>query len=485
MILFLALCASSAAASSCVLTTTIPAPPTYPPDPPDPLCAYASTALLAGTNLTWAGADEACITSADRPLACGEVVPLFAAPADSLLYTTCLPLRGCASDTLITPSFRFSTLLNTLEVAAVVAQPYWSFADQGGQFSACGMGDPSSTTLFSNSTAANCAMVLPVVCLCMNSTSPTMAPTASPTPSAPTLPTFFPTSLPTLLPTWLPSRAPTILATLFPTWAPSKSPSKAPSTSHPSHSPSKAPSTSLPSRSPSKAPSTDKPSRSPSKTPSTSTPSRSPSKSPSVSPNSIPSLIPSRFPSRSPTSARPSRAPHSSAPSDAPTWSPTFAASVLLYSTNAAYAATNLSTNICSGTIESISLSCESTYPLICSLNGGVDVFPTTYGFNASLPVKGPTGIVISATWPALFGGLIDTSLEEANVLAPCGSTFYTGCDAIGDTAQTCNDWSSTSALDDATLGSEDSVESSFIGDGVGNCSLARPVVCICVGGMF
>jgi len=105
------------------------------------------------------------------------------------------------------------------------------------------------------------------------------------------------------------------------------------------------------------------------------------------------------------------------------------------------------------------------------------------YGFDGSLPVKGPTGLVISPTWSDMFTLGVDYTLDEADVVPFCDVPYYTGCNADGTTGSTCSDWSSE--LGDSDVGDANSNENYALGGNAANCSVARPVVCVCVGGMF
>ena len=197
LFLFLLFFAASASRACLIQTTTFP-PAHYPPLPPDPLCAYTSSPLAA--PLSWDDADSACIESFYRPLACGEVVPLFSTSYGQLAQT-CAPLRACTSQWLITPSFRFMTLQNPLGPADVVSSEYyWTYLNAQGQVTPFGVGVASAPHLLSNTIAPSSA-TLPVVCLCVNVTAPTAAPTTS-------APTLHPSRSPTVAP-FLPSNSPT------------------------------------------------------------------------------------------------------------------------------------------------------------------------------------------------------------------------------------------------------------------------------------
>ena len=102
---------------------------------------------------------------------------------------------------------------------------------------------------------------------------------------------------------------------------------------------------------------------------------------------------------------------------------------------------------------------------------------------NGSLPVKGPSGLVISPSWSDIFSLGVDYTLAEAGVVPFCDTPYYTGCNADGTSGSSCSDWSSVAGFSE--LGDANSNENFALGGNAGNCSVARPVVCVCVGGMF
>lgn len=176
MFLFLLLAAAAAEASVCLVRTTL-GPTPYAPDPPPPLCAYATSVSLGVANLTAAAVDGACVDSPFRPLVCSEVVPVMSyATADfAASFSSCDPLRACGSNWIITPSFRYGALQNSM--AVVLPGEYWTQSDANGSYVYCGVS--GGATLLSNNAQNNCSTTqLPVVCLCVNPAT-TAAPTAA------------------------------------------------------------------------------------------------------------------------------------------------------------------------------------------------------------------------------------------------------------------------------------------------------------------
>ncbi len=174
--------------------------------------------------------------------------------------------------------------------------------------------------------------------ICIETLSPTKAPTGSP--SQP--PTLSPSLTPTLTPSGSPSQPPTLTPSGSPSQPPTLTPSGSPSqppTMAPSFSPTLTP-TNSPSQPPSMAPTnvptdpTNSPTFSPTRSPS-STPTKTPTDAPTFSPTSSPT-DPTNVPTTSPTpgpTTSPTKTPTSSpslsptnAPTD-PTSSPTFSPS--------------------------------------------------------------------------------------------------------------------------------------------------------------
>jgi len=231
----LLLLAAAAAATPCLIGTTLVNNAPFPPDAPAPLCLYRTSASILGSNVTYDSADMACIESALRPTTCAEVVPLAAFPGQDFSFDSCAPLRTCQGGVLITPSFRLGALQNSLQW--VVYGNYWTQSTPQGSYAPCGYGNAASaTTLLGTGAFADCAaLALPVLCLCVDPSS-TPAPTPSPTSAAPTLPSAAPTSAaPSRRPSRAPSQAPSRRPSRPPSRAPSRRPSLAPIPS-PSHS---------------------------------------------------------------------------------------------------------------------------------------------------------------------------------------------------------------------------------------------------------
>ena len=139
--------------SACLINTN-PSSNADTPLPAVPICLFNSSILVTNASLE---ADDACLLSDNRPT-CKDVVPLLGIP-------TCQqPVRGCASSMIITPSFRYSALQNTLEQAGVGSGMYWTLSDVTGSYKECGIADASYPFFFTN--LASCYAPLPVICIC-------------------------------------------------------------------------------------------------------------------------------------------------------------------------------------------------------------------------------------------------------------------------------------------------------------------------------
>lgn len=138
----------------------------YPTLSPPPLCLY-HTAPIAKSNLTFAHADDLCVAAA-AGRGCLDVKPMVSFESQNFrdLYSSNLLVRSCSKWTIITPSFRYTMLQNTLQAAAVLNSPYWTFSSQLGVFHPHGIGDATIPYFFTNKTLDDdCA--LPIVCICI------------------------------------------------------------------------------------------------------------------------------------------------------------------------------------------------------------------------------------------------------------------------------------------------------------------------------
>jgi len=239
----LALAAGAAASGACTVRTFVEPNLPYPPDPPVPLCLYASTAVLSGENLTSAAAAAACADSLEAPAECyGGIQPLvsFTGTDFRLAFDNCGLLEACSTQWVLTPTFRYTRLQNTLQ--SVVTGSFWTQSDVNGTYQFCGTNDAASFYLFADEVAANCSASLPVLCVCVEpylTPSPTAVPTRRPTRSPTRSPRFAPSLQPVISPSFRPSFRPSYSPTFTPTInvGPTSSPSRVPSSS-PTASPS-------------------------------------------------------------------------------------------------------------------------------------------------------------------------------------------------------------------------------------------------------
>jgi hypothetical protein len=122
-----------AAAATCLITTTLPATTHVSfTDRDMKACIYPSI-VVTPPNID---ADNACLSSLDKPNSCVAMYPLFNVTS----YTGCDPVRSCRTKRLITPSFRYTTLLHSLYDTDVLTSPYWTYMNQHGDALNCGVG---------------------------------------------------------------------------------------------------------------------------------------------------------------------------------------------------------------------------------------------------------------------------------------------------------------------------------------------------------
>jgi len=100
--------------------------------------------------------------------------------------------------------------------------------------------------------------------------------------------------------------------------------------------------------------------------------------------------------------------------------------------------------------------------PFISS--SGNNIKDLVSGDNLSLPVYGPTGIMISSSWTNLWDENIDNSLQDAGVLVG-GSKWWSGSNSDGtvNTSYSCANWRTQSSSYSAIFGSAEGTNASWI----------------------
>ena len=244
--------------------------------------------------------------------------------------------------------------------------------------------------------------------------------------------------------------------------------------------------------------------------PPTSSPSKSPSKAPthrpSHSPSRSPSRAPSRTPSRTPTTSKPSAHP-SRAPSFAPSWAPTLdyhKLTPLLFLTTNAYTGSQIgatraaSDAICASDPAGGSLSCRAKWMVVSHASDAVPytqcVIPSTsLGFSCSTPVFSPQGTKIAANWSELWRVGPRVTLASAG-LGGTPQFTWSGIRATGSAVggipnplvwQTCNEWTSSSPVQQGIVGTTGSTTWQWyntpFGAAITTCDHAYRAVCACL----
>lgn len=168
-------------------------------------------------------------------------------------------------------------------------------------------------------------------------------------------------------------------------------------------------------------------------------------------PTVSPTVQPTKSPT-TPTTFGPTSSPTTAAPSSSPTSSPTTTRVLFLYSTDTALKGSQVgnratSTAACKAHATYTTLNCTNGVAL-ASYPGGDDIaaMTTTYSFDSSLDVRGPTGTQIATSWSDFLDGTILASFDSAGVTSSL-EYWWSGSDENGEESagKTCSGFTSTS----------------------------------------
>ena len=156
-----------------------------------------------------------------------------------------------------------------------------------------------------------------------------------------------------------------------------------------------------------------------------------------------------------------------------------------MYSDDPLYYSTQVNASACEAMPTFAALHCASAVPVVCTSNASVAEFPDVYNFSSALPVKGPSGAVLSPSWTTMLALGLDLTLDEAAVLEFCQTPPWSGCNAEGQQVENCDDFTTVSPEVNSTFASSDFNEPAFLNATVGACDMALNLVCLCFGGHF
>ncbi len=237
--------------------------------------------------------------------------------------------------------------------------------------------------------------------------------------------------------------------------------------------------------SPSKAP-TKNPSKAPTKNP-TKKPTSDPTKNPTKKPTSDPTKNPTKKPTSDPTK-NPTRKPTSN-PTKNPTRNPTqFVGSIKFYSSGASsdglIGDRATTTSVCAARAGVLGLTCLFTPMFLSYTTSPLSDFPSVYAFPPTVPLYSSTNTKVAVSWTAAVDGptgLIQ-SLESAGVFPPSTGTYFTGTYTPLGLGDTCNDWTTNSALIGGNCGLTTTTSyRQWFNNGNTKCSFILARMCMCV----
>lgn len=129
-----------------------------------------------------------------------------------------------------------------------------------------------------------------------------------------------------------------------------------------------------------------------------------------------------------------------------------------------------------------IDYGCQSVAPLVSTGNVSASNLTSLYAsISTTIPVRGPSGTIISDDLTSLFASDLKTSLSEAGII---NSSYWSFSDAAGNfyAANSCNNGEDNTSSYTGYVGSPTVVAfESWYGGGVGvPCNEQHPVICIC-----
>jgi hypothetical protein len=132
---------------------------------------------------------------------------------------------------------------------------------------------------------------------------------------------------------------------------------------------------------------------------------------------------------------------------------------------------------------------CASELDLACSdVHAALSVdaqdtlttMPESFGLPVGVPVRGPTGIEIAASWLALVDAnpVMSASLADAGVAV---DSYWTGSDEVGGALDDCTGWSQNDLSLPGVVGSAAAIDSKdWMSYATASCGELRPLLCAC-----